>query len=122
MTRMILDETAVTAMYVYETINWMLEKRPADHPIHAWRKQLGSVETRYQSIAMAIEIDAVWNSFAPEEIDDILFEEEFVPKMLEQMNFSAANAENAPKFKNGGKGAREYTKQHILTSPSTPSP
>ncbi|TLX15914.1 hypothetical protein FFR93_00950 [Rhizobium sp. MHM7A] len=113
---MIIDEIAVTAMFVHETINRMLEMQSADHPIHAWRKKLSGVETRYQSIGMAVQIDAVWNSLAESEIDAILFEEVFVPKMLEQMDFSVADLENSPKFKYGGKGAQEYTRQHLLTA------
>lgn len=120
MARIIIDETAITAMYVYETIIRMLEKQPTDHPIHAWRQKLSSVETRYQSISMAFEINVVWNSFPPGEIEPNLFEEIVVPKMLEQMDFSTADADNPPKFKadfiQKFLSSRDSTKEFLLTN------
>lgn len=122
MTKMISDETAVTAMYVFETVQWMLKEQPADHPIHSWRKDRGIVETRYQCIAMAEQIDAVWASFENDELDGIMFEEHFVPTMLELMDFSSADTNTAPSFKGGMEAAIAYAKEDAELALGGPTP
>lgn len=112
MTKMISDETAVTAMYVFETVQWMLKEQPADHPIHSWREDRGIVETRYQCIAIAVQIDAVWASFENDELDGLLFEEDFVPTMVDLMDFTASDINTAPTFKGGMEAAIAHAKDY----------
>jgi hypothetical protein len=122
MTKMISDETAVTAMYVFETVQWMLENKPADHPIHAWREDRGIVDTRYQCIEMAEQIDAVWASFEDNELDGIMFEEHFVPTMVELMDFTSADINIAPKFKGGLEAAIAHAREDAELALGTPTP
>jgi hypothetical protein len=122
MTKMISDETAVTAMYVFETIQWMLKNEPADHPVHAWREDRGIVDTRYQCVDMAEQIDTVWDSFKDNELDGIDFEEHFVPTMLELMDFSSADLNTAPKFKGGLEAAIAYAKEDAELALGAPTP
>ena len=122
MTKMISDETAVTAMYVFETVQWMLKNQPADHPIHAWREDRGIVETRYQCVAMAEQIDAVWASFKNDELDGIMFEEHFVPTMMELMDFTSGGIDTAPSFKGGMEAAIAYAKEDAELALGLPAP
>jgi hypothetical protein len=117
---MISDETAVTAMYVFETVQRMLTNKPADHPIHAWRKEHGIVETRYQCIDMAEQIDAVWNSFNDNELDGVMFEEVFIPTMLDLMDFANANVNTAPNFKGGLEAAIDRARETVEMENATP--
>lgn len=122
MTKMISDETAVTAMYVFETIQWMLTSKPAEHPVHAWRADRGIVDTRFQCISMAEQIDTVWSSFENNELDGIEFEEHFVPTMLELMDFASADLNTAPKFKGGLEAAIAYAKEDAELTLGAPAP
>ncbi len=122
MTKMIYEETAVTAMYVFETVQWMLKNKAADHPIHAWRKDRGIVDTRYQCVDMAEQIDNVWSSFKDNELDGIMFEEHFVPTMLELMDFTSATIDTAPRFKGGMEAAIAYAKEDAELALGAPTP
>jgi len=122
MPKMISDETAVTAMYVFETVERMLKNKPADHPIHAWRKDRGIVDTRYQCIEMAEQIEAVWNSFTDNELDGVMFEEDFIPKMLGLIDFTRADISAAPKFKGGLEAAIAYAKEDAELESCPPAP
>lgn len=122
MTKMISDETAVTAMYVFETIQEMLKNERADHPVHAWRADRGIVDTRFECVEMAEQIDAVWNSFENNELDGVMFEEHFVPTMLELMDFASTDMNTAPKFKGGLEAAIAYAKEDAELTLGAPAP
>lgn len=122
MPKMISDETAVTAMYVFETVERMLKNKPADHPIHAWRKDRGIVDTRYQCIDMAEQIDTVWNSFNDNELDGVMFEEDFIPEILELMDFTSADISTAPTFKGGLEAAMACANKIAELTQGSPAP
>lgn len=113
MTKLVTDETAVTAMYVFETVQAFLENKSQDHPIHSWRSTMGMTSVRYHCVSMAERIDALYALFENDELDATLFEEDFVPMMLDFMDFASSDENTAPNFKGGMDAAVAHVKTEL---------